>query len=281
MFLGGLRVLSNPGLGGAECGAYGGVAIGDVQDAIVGHVDHNAMVAVLVRLDLDEQLFAYAASTTTVVDSTISDNRAVAGPGEYANGGGIVNAGSATLTLIDSAVVGNLSLGGAGATGIGTMVGEGLGGGITNGATLTLVGSTVADNQAVGGDGSTNTDPRRDTGSAGGGGIENFPGSLLTLLDSTVRGNVARGGSTDTGLGGAAFGGGINNLSGTVMMTHSTVADNQAIGGNGGSGFKGGLAAGGGLEVSRFPGIPDLMVPPGGPASASVIDLVSVKERPR
>src|SRR5262249_25591800 len=95
-------------------------------------------------------LFTYAARTTTRVDRTISDNQAVAGPGEYANGGGIVNSGSAILTLIDSAVVGNLSLGGAGATGNQAtgMVGEGIGGGIMNAATMTLVGSTVADNQA-------------------------------------------------------------------------------------------------------------------------------------
>src|SRR5262249_34846694 len=94
------------------------------------------------------------------------------------------------------------------------------------------------------------------------------------LLDSTVRGNVARGGSTNTGLGGAAVGGGIGNQSGKLIMIRSTVADNQAIGGNGGSGFTGGLAAGGGLETSRKPAIPDLGLPPGGPASASVIDSV-------
>jgi phospholipase/lecithinase/hemolysin len=74
-------------------------------------------------------LFTQVGSTTTVVDSTISDNVAVAGPGEYANGGGIV-VGGATMYLINSAVDGNQSIGGAGGSGIGTAVGEGIGGGI-------------------------------------------------------------------------------------------------------------------------------------------------------
>src|SRR5262249_1865404 len=91
------------------------------------------------NIGLGGGLFAWAASITTIKNSTISDNRAVAGPGEYTNGGGIVNA--STMTLINSMVVGNMALGGAGATGIGTMAGEGLGGGILNNATLTLQGS--------------------------------------------------------------------------------------------------------------------------------------------
>src|SRR5262245_42847564 len=111
---------------------------------------------------------------------------------------------------------------------------------------------------------------RSDVGSAAGGGIWNNPdGSLLIIQDSTICGNIVRGGSTITGNGSAAVGGGISNQSGILMMTHSIVEDNQAIGGNGGSGFKGGLADGGGLQIAIHPGDP-----PGGPASASVIDSV-------
>ena len=131
--------------------------------------------------------------------------------------------------------------------------------------------STINYNQAIGGCQRTGT-TQGETGGGIGGGIANFPGSTLTLLDSTVSGNVARGGSSNAGVGGIAQGGGIQNLSAIVTITGSTVADNQAIGGNGGSGFEGGLASGGGLQTSAYPGAPSLSIPPGGPATATVID---------
>jgi hypothetical protein len=203
------------------------------------------------------------------VDSTISDNRAVAGPGEYANGGGIVDAGSATLTLTNSAVVGNLCLGGDGASGTHSEVGSALGGGIDNEAKLYITDSTIADNRAVAGNGGQNgttTEQQIRVDSALGGGIKNGRGSTLTLVDSTICGNVAQAGVNNAGVGGTALGGGILDESATVNIKGTVFAGNRAIGGNGGAaGVAGGPAAGGGLDITELPGSSV-------PASATVSD---------
>jgi hypothetical protein len=231
-------------------------------------------------LGLGGGLLAQSGATTHIVNSTISGNLAVAGPGGYANGGGILqfaNAGPATMTIIHSAVVGNRAVGGPGATGVMTgptaLVGEGLGGGIMNQtSTLTIVDSTVANNQAVGGANATATTQDSEPGAALGGGIENMVSATLLLVNSSVRGNLALGGSTKVGIGGLALGAGIHNQSSSLTIIDSRVVANRAVGGSGGSGSASGLAGGGGLETSAYPGVPG--IPPGGPASVSVIDSV-------
>ena len=146
-------------------------------------------------------------------------NQAVAGPGQISNGGGIDNQ-EAVMTIRDSTIRGNQSLGGAGANGVGPAKGEALGGGIMNvfDGTLTIVDSSITGNQAVGGANSNPSDKvlAEDplVGGALGGGIENLALSTLTVIGSTVSGNLAQSGSSTVAAGAAAQGGGIGNGSG-------------------------------------------------------------------
>jgi hypothetical protein len=180
-------------------------------------------------------------------------------------GGGIYNAGGATLTLTDTVVSTNRtgsrlgadgSIAGGGIYNEGTMTltrtvvssnqtGEGndgpggYGGGIANIGTATLIDSTVADN-ATGGGG---------YGGAGGG-LFNY--GTLTLIRCTVSGNTAGGGDAYGNGGGIANGDGVPALSspatgGTLILVDSTVSGNRAadggeIGGSGGGIFNGGTA---------------------------------------
>jgi len=157
------------------------------------------------------------AGTLTLTHAVLSDNQVVGLPGATpdvdALGGGILNTGS--LTVLHSIFVHNRSIGGAGNPG-GTGS-TGLGGAITSvgtargPATATVSYSTFLDNQAIG-------------GAAG-------PGAPFTR----------------SGIGGAIF-----NAGGTFTVSHSEFHDNQAIGGFGG-GFPGGFGAGGAIaNVARL-----------------------------
>jgi CSLREA domain-containing protein len=127
------------------------------------------------------------AGTLTLTDVAFGDNSATNG------GGGIYSSSTATIT--NSAFTGNSA---------------DLGGGIynTGGGTMTITNSTVSDNTA--------TDD--------GGGIVNE--HTLTLTDSTISGNMA------------VFGGGIYNASGasssTLTVTNSTLSGNSTTGDGGG-----------------------------------------------
>jgi hypothetical protein len=126
---------------------------------------------------------------------TVADNRA-------GTGGGINNPGS--MTVNDSLITGNSG---------------GDAGGIRSGGTLTINRSTIASNTAT---------------SFGGGGIDNFTGSL-TVNDSTIIDNV--------GLSTANDGGGIANEVGDVAVTNSTIAGNTAL-------YGGGIDNVGGMTIS-------------------------------
>jgi hypothetical protein len=127
-----------------------------------------------------------AAADLTILNSTISDSYAAE------NGGGIYNLGD--LTLINSTLSGNTANG----------YGGGLhSGGLTaTGETATLINTTLAGNSAY-----------------SGGGINNLADSILTLSSSTVSGNTATGTS--------GYGGGIYNGA-TATLTNSIVAGNNA-----------------------------------------------------
>jgi Abnormal spindle-like microcephaly-assoc'd, ASPM-SPD-2-Hydin len=193
------------------------------------------------HLDIEKNLsLVGAGASTTAIDGSTSGRVVTIGISNTAavvtlsgvtvqhgntasSGGGIVNAGS--LTLTNSTVVSNTSTG----------YGNG-GGGIYNTGTLTLTNSTVVSNTATSdgrGGGIYNTGTLTLTTSTVlgnsafyfGGGIDNSSGTL-TLTNSTVRGNTA------------GSGGGISNT-GTLTLTNSTVSGNSTSGGNG---------AGGGIE---------------------------------
>ncbi|MBV8984058.1 MAG: right-handed parallel beta-helix repeat-containing protein [Acidimicrobiia bacterium] len=125
-------------------------------------------------------IFNAGGASMTLTSSTVTDNQAVRG-----NGGGIVNAGSAALT--SSTVSGNGALFFAGG-----ILNEGT-------ATMTLTSSKVSDNNAV---------------RAGGGGIDNEGTATITLTTSKVSDNSA----------GRVGGGGIFNGAGTGSVTLNSSA---------------------------------------------------------
>ena len=136
--------------------------------------------------------------------------------GQYANGGGILNSG--TVTVSDSDITGNSAF---------------AGGGIENVGQLTIGDSIISDNTS---------------GSAGGGIYNTIQGNLegtLTILDCTISGNVATGfgggiansgtvtvgDSTISGNQAAFTGGGglYNSQFGTATLDDCTVSGNSAI----------------------------------------------------
>ncbi|HVM63180.1 MAG TPA: choice-of-anchor Q domain-containing protein [Verrucomicrobiae bacterium] len=149
-------------------------------------------------------------ATLTVSNCAVSGNSAGVGGGIYNSGSSVVGlgSGSATLTIVDSAVNDNSA----------SAPYAGSGGGIENdgldgSATLIVTDSTVSSNSASGPHGGS------------GGGIEND--GTLTIANSTLSGNsVIGGGSLDSG----GYGGAIRN-GGAMMITNSTLTANS-VGGN-------------------------------------------------
>ena len=90
----------------------------------------------------------------TVVDFWPDDRE-----GQGGQGGGILNADTATLTIINSTLSGNTA---------------GLGGGVFNSGTLIIINSTCSSNMA-----------------SEGGGIYNSGSGMLTITNSTFSGNAA------------------------------------------------------------------------------------------
>jgi hypothetical protein len=193
------------------------------------------------------RVFDFAATFTVAVSGlTIADGRAMA-VADVSNGGGILNAGTLTLTgcvlsgNIASAVFGHgggiyntgtltvasstLSGNSANPTSLFLQSAEGDGGGIYNTGMLTVVSSTLSGNSANG--------FNILGGAAGGGGI--FNGGTLTVTNSTLSGNSASG----FGRVGRGHGGGLENLGGTLTLTNCTVSGNSAVGG--GFRFGGGI----------------------------------------
>ena len=198
-----------------------------------------------------------APSTATISNSTFTDNLATAGTDSTANGGAIGNECSgATVILINSTLTGNRAIGGPGSNNERTVVvSQGIGGGISNsgGSRLTVMNSTLSGNQAIAGDHSIPTLANPLTGAGIGGGIANFGGGELTVTNSRLNGNLAQGGAGAVGLGGSGAGGGIeNSFSSTATITNSTLSGNRAIAGPGGSGASvpTGLGFGGGIDDS-------------------------------
>lgn len=179
--------------------------------------------------------------TVSLSGFTIRDGRGANG----SNGGGILNAG--TLTLSNCLVAFNSA--GDGYPG-------GNGGGICNQGALTVVACTFQSNRSgAGGPGSSRTifGGVLTSGGGGGGGAGIFNGGTLSVTASTFydnqAGNGGQGGNTTTGetaasggLGGA--GGAICNM-GSLTCLSSTFQGNRAgAGGAGGSGYF--LGGGGG-----------------------------------
>jgi hypothetical protein len=114
------------------------------------------------------------AATTTIIDSTVSDNMAAG------YGAGIFNSSFSTLTLRNSTLNGNVAQGGAGCVG---------GGAIHNQGVLTVENSTVTGNVAP------------PNGSVGGILSCTTGGASNTIVDSTIAGNLTSpGGPANLGV---------------------------------------------------------------------------------
>jgi hypothetical protein len=160
-------------------------------------------------------VFTVAADTTATIDNlTITD-------GFAAQGGGIANGG--TLTVSNCTLSGNSATGfGGGLVNYGSLTlgdsalsdnSSAAGGGLFNYGTLTVSSSTLAGNSAV----------------YGGGGIYNWEGGALTVSNSTLSGNSSyQGGGIFNGYGGA------------LTVTDSALTNNDGSAGGGGGIFNGG-----------------------------------------
>jgi hypothetical protein len=181
------------------------------------------------------------ASSTALVDTTtgghvnISNMTLTNGLANSYYGGGLVHAGSDTLTLTNVTIsnstayydgggiynTGMLVIDGSTITGntvTNTSGGYGAGGGIdNNGGTLTVTDSTIS--------GNTNASAN----STGGGGISNRNGTA-TIIDSTISGNTNYTNATGTVYD--APGGGIFST-GALTLTNSTIAGNTGSLGGG------------------------------------------------
>jgi hypothetical protein len=165
----------------------------------------------------------YNTGTLMLTDCTISNNTAIGGQGlgktgvrwqgAQASGGGVYSSGG-SVTIVDSAMSGNVAEGGVGSVGdLGDRSGRGgngMGGGlyVTGGAEVAIYNSTLSGNEALGGPG-------------GGGAPYNSGMPPMAELP---------------GDGGDAFGGGIYVDHGTVSITSGTIASNSSVAGPGGTG---------------------------------------------
>jgi hypothetical protein len=201
-------------------------------------------------------------SQVDVLRCTFSGNQAFAGDGQVvtsssieageANGGAIHNEAASSLTVRDSAFVGNQAVGGSGGIvqkGLGFYVLDGASGGAIadddGTGPLVISGCTFSYNLAVGGSSGT--------GGAGGQGVVGIGdgGALGIIGPATVSGstfdhNQAMGGSGNLGFGGATVlgrgvGGAIQSVTfegipASLTVSGCTFTANQAVGGNGNAG---------------------------------------------
>lgn len=154
--------------------------------------------------------FIYNEGELTLKNSVIADNETLdfAGDSHSSNGGGIYNASTGTLTVINSTITDNT------VTAKNT---TSYGGGIANDGTLTVIGSTISQNEVF--------SEKKDSIGAG---ISN--NGTLTVVQSVITNNSAHG-------GGHSAGGGILNLQkGTLTMTSTTISDNVVDGAQGSMG---------------------------------------------
>ena len=165
-------------------------------------------------------LATWYGGTTTLTGCTISGNAVF--DGGLGCGGGIYNGSEDTLIMTDCTISNNSTSflgGGLYNAGKATLVdvtlsgnSAGEGGGLASAGTLTMTGCTISGNSA-----------------GAGGGLLAYMGGDITLTNCTISGNFATSGSATTGLGG-----GVANLGGTLALTNCTLSGNAAGGSGGG-----------------------------------------------
>lgn len=196
------------------------------------------------------RLFDVASGAALTLENlTLANGQVIGDTGKDANGGAILNAAGATLTVKCSAFVGNQVVGGDGGGGLG---GLGCGGAIWNNGTAKLDYVIFRGNQATGG-ATTSPDPtQRDTimgGLAFGGAISSQNLGTLTVRNCWFTGNKAIGGhrhQPSAQYDGAGASGAIDNW-GAASISGTTFTDNQAIGSTTDEGVGAGYGMGGAL----------------------------------
>jgi hypothetical protein len=190
----------------------------------------------------------YNQGALTLEDVTVSGNTAMNNSDVTGAGGGVFNASSATATLINCSITGNIA---------GTEFFGGFGAGLFNAGTMTATGCTVSGNVGVLGSG-----------------LANY--GTATLDGCSISGNLGYNGTVETGRGAATLtvagcsisgnsGGGIVARYGTLSLTDSSVENNAyntgvtawnaltitdcTISGNSGQ-YGGGLAVGGPATIT-------------------------------
>jgi fibronectin-binding autotransporter adhesin len=189
------------------------------------------------------RVFSFISGHSTVAGLTISGGHVLGLPGASAQGAGIYN--QATLTVTECRFWGNEVYGG-GAVLVGSG-GSGYGGAIYNSGLMDLDRCSLIYNAAGGGNGA-NTGIRTGPGNGGwaaGGAAFNDSGGTLSLVNCTLYGNSAGGGTGGNGTsfggnGGPGYGGIFNQ--GTLILTSCTINYNYGTGGLGGTGTANGAA---------------------------------------
>lgn len=232
-----------------------------------------------------DRVFVTSANPVLIANLTIRDGRVFGpngpdggigqngGPGVPAQGGGIYNSG--TLTVSNCWITGCVAIGGNGGRGGGNPAGavavpgtggaggEAVGGGVYNAnatpGTLSLVGCTLSQNQAIGGNGGAggnNFNPAvAESGGTGGAGADSYGGGIFSngaaLTNCTFSGNLAVSGAGGPGgntfavfIGGAGGNGGIGHCGGIssafyLEVLSCTIVLNQGVGGPAGPGGSG------------------------------------------
>ena len=183
------------------------------------------------------------------------DGLAVTGGRAVGQGGGILNAG--TLTLSRAIVSENEVVGVPGAN-LGAVV-DALGGGIYNSGSLTVSHTTFVHNRSIGADGTSDSIGSSALGGAiRSGGTASAPATVI-VSDSTFDDNQAIGGAAGAGASRAGIGGAIMNDAGTLRVSGSVFDNNQAVGGLVGA-SPGGFGAGSGGAIGNVARLGDAIL---------------------
>jgi hypothetical protein len=207
------------------------------------------------------------ANTLNISNSLIAFNTAqggatAQGPGGDAVGGGISNSPGATaMNMVNCTVLDNNAIAGPGGPGVNsllvnTQAGFAFGGGVdtSRGSTASISGSCIIGNSAIGSAGGAGNNGGNGYGgglAVGFGILAGFgpDGSQLSVTNSSVVANVAQGGSGGAGAnGGDGQGGGIYvSPTCSANVVHTSIVFNGALGGPNGTGGTNGDGVGGGV----------------------------------
>jgi len=140
------------------------------------------------EMSLGGGIYIRTTATLTLGQVTVTSNVTEGPAKSWGYGGGVYNNG--TLTVLNCTISNNRALGGDGDGADPGDAGDGKGGGIYNNGTLTVFNSTISDNTACGGDGEH---PEFWSGSGEGGGIYSSGGPTFVMISSVSNNRAVPG----------------------------------------------------------------------------------------